>query len=56
MEPDLTEENTALRERNRELQVERDLLVGKLDVAENALKEIAGRCFNRLATIDEIGK
>lgn len=56
MEPDLAEENAALRERIRELQVERDLLSGKLDVAQDALKELAGRCFNRLATIAEIGK
>lgn len=42
------------RDEIRRLQVERDLLAGKLDVAQDALKEIASRCHNRLATIGDI--
>lgn len=43
----LWKENVQLRKRY-------NLVEGRLGVASEALKEIAGRCHNRLATIEEI--
>lgn len=38
----------------RYLMNHRDLLRARLEVGEDALREIASRCYNRLATIEEI--
>jgi hypothetical protein len=42
------------RARCQQLWRENRTVRGKLNVAQEALKEISGRCHNRLATIDDI--